>query len=397
MTSDERKAARRIRRDAKKQRNKEKRCAGLTIDKAANYSNLYEAATNSAKGVRWKASTQRYLKNLFLQLVYAREDLLDGKDIRKKVLRSRIMERGKRRDISAPGFAERVIQKTITQNILVPALTPTLAPGCTANVKGKGTDYALMRLKEQLVSFYREHKGEGYVLLIDFSNYFGNIDHDVAKQFIDRYILDSILNKILHLQIDREDEGLGLGSELNQLLAVAIPSALDYLGERWEGIVYSGRYMDDSYFIASNKEVLKDFLKEAEEICSSLGITINPKKSQIVKLSNGFTFLKKRFFYSETGKVIVTPCRESIVRIRRKMKKLSKMVAAGEMTLEQAKRSYLSARGSLVRRKGDGIPRFRMNTYETVKALDKQFYNLFGEHPVERKEKHDRDRTRERS
>ena len=107
--------------------------------------------------------------------------------------------------------------------------------------------------------------------------------------------------------------------------------------------------MDDSYFIASNKEVLKDFLKEAEEICSSLGITINPKKSQIVKLSNGFTFLKKRFFYSETGKVIVTPCRESIVRIRRKMKKLSKMVAAGEMTLEQAKRSYLSARGSFLR------------------------------------------------
>lgn len=170
---------------------------------------------------------------------------------------------------------------------------------------------------------------------------------------------------------------MGLGSEPNQAIAVALPSPLDRLGERWPGILYSGRYMDDSYYIATDKKILHNFLKEAYNVCSALGITINEKKTQIIKLSRGFTFLKKVFRYSSTGKIIITPSRKSVKRMKRKMRKIAILVYEGKMEFEQAQLSYLSFRGSLSRKQGDKKTRFRMNSYQTVRSLDKMFYELY--------------------
>lgn len=384
MNSAERHAARRARRDAKRAINKMRRCENLTLETIADIDNLYRAARESIRGVDWKYSVQYYERNIFSNIYYARGQLLNGKDFRKPLSYFYVMERGKIRYISAPRISERVIQKSISQNVLVPAVAPTLTQGCCANIKGRGTDYCLIRLKKQLAEYCQENGSDGYILLMDFSDYFGSIDHDAAKALVDKVLVDERVKQIMYLQIDRgEDEkGLGLGSEPNQAIAVALPSPIDYLGERWSGIVYSGRYMDDSYYISRRKDVLQEFLKKARNVCASLGITINEKKTHIIKLSRGFTFLKKRFRFNQTGKIIVTPARKSIGRMRRKMKKLAEFVRRGEMTVEQARQSYFSFRGALVKRKGDGKTRFRQNVYHTVKKLDLTFYELFGEYPI---------------
>lgn len=384
MNSTERHAARRARRDAKRERNKMRRCENLTLEAVADLDNLYRAAREAIRGVDWKYSVQYYERNLFSNIYYARGQLLDKKDFRKPLSYFYVVERGKIRYISAPRISERVIQKSISQNVLVPAIAPTLTQGCCANMKGRGTDYCLIRLKKQLADFYQENGPDGYVLLMDFSDYFGSIDHDAAKALVDRVLIDEEVKQILYLQIDHgeNEKGLGLGSEPNQAIAVALPSPIDYLGERWQGITYSGRYMDDSYFISRRKDVLQEFLKEARNVCASLGIAINEKKTHIVKLSRGFTFLKKRFRFTQTGRIIVTPDRKAIGKMRRKMKKLALLVENKEMTIEQARQSYLSYRGSLVKRNGDGRTRFRQNVYHTVRTLDNTFYELFGEYPI---------------
>lgn len=63
-----------------------------------------------------------------------------------------------------------------------------------------------------------------------------------------------------------------------------------------------------------------------------------------MKLTRGFTWLKKRIFYTETGRIVVKPCRDSITRERRKLKKMARMVADGIMTPEQVEQSYQSWR-----------------------------------------------------
>lgn len=377
MNSDERRKARRARRDAKRAANRAKRCAALTISNAAHIDNIHEAARDAAKGVRWKASVQRYMVHSLRNSLYARRELLAGNDIRKGFVRFHVIERGKDRAIAAPRFSERVIQKAVTRAVVAPAVWPTLTPGCAANMRGRGTDYALMRLKGQLAEHYRRHGAEGYVLLMDFSDYFGTIDHGTALDLVRRTLTDPAAVEFMRLQIEANGSiGLGLGSEPNQALAVAIPSPLDHLGERWRGIEASGRYMDDSYFIALDKDTLWQFLDAARALCASLGITINERKTKVVKLTRGFTFLKKRFRFTESGRIVVTPIPKSLARERRKLRVHSRMVAEGSMTLEQAHVSYMSFRGSLERKRGDGRPRFRMDVHRTVRDFDRMFVEL---------------------
>ena len=126
--------------------------------------------------------------------------------------------------------------------------------------------------------------------------------------------------------------------------------------------------MDDLYCIALDKADLHGVLSDIRAECEKLGIVINDKKTRIVKLSRGFTYLKKRFNYGETGKVIVRPCRSAVTRQRRKLKKLAAFVERGEMTMEQALQSYQSWRGSML----------KLDARRTVRAMDALFSQLFG-------------------
>ena len=369
VKSEERRAARRARRDAKRAANREKRLERCTIEQVADVDNLYRCAQACAHGVGWKSAVQRYLARCLSNVCKAREDLLSGKDIRRGFVEFDICERGKLRHITSVHYSDRVVHKALNRYALAPAIWPTLTAGCTANIKGRGTSYAVDRLKQQLAKHYQKHGSEGYVLLVDFSSYFGNIDHDACKRLVDRSITDDRIKELVYEQIDSHGtRGLGLGSEPNQILAVALPSPIDHLLLRTPCVLHSGRYMDDLYCIALDKADLHGVLSDIRAECEKLGIVINDKKTRIVKLSRGFTYLKKRFNYGETGKVIVRPCRSAVTRQRRKLKKLAAFVERGEMTREQALQSYQSWRGSML----------KLDARRTVRAMDALFSQLFG-------------------
>lgn len=368
MNSDERRDARRARRDAKRAENRARRIERCTLESVADVDNLYGAAMGAARGVRWKATVQRYMARVMRNVIKARRDLLDGRDIRRGFVRFDLFERGKLRHISSVHFSERVVQKSLSRTVLAPAIWPTLTAGCSANIKGRGTDYAISRLKAQLARHHRRHGADGYVLQVDFSDYFGLIDHGACKRLVDRAIDDEGARRIVYDQIDSSGErGLGLGSEPNQIIAASLPAPIDRLGLRMPGILASGRYMDDSYFIALEKDTLWCLLALIEIECARLGIVINPRKTKVTKLTRGFTFLKKRFRFGGTGKVVVRPCRESITRERRKLKKQARLVRAGAMTREQAVQSYQSWRGMVK----------RLDAHETLLRMDALFKELF--------------------
>ena len=121
------------------------------------------------------------------------------------------------------------------------------------------------------------------------------------------------------------DVGMGLGSQISQVLALASANRLDHYVKEVLRIKGYGRYMDDGYLIHESKEYLQNCLVQIQEICNMLGITLNAKKTQIVKLSHGFTWLKIRFYLTDTGRVVRKIYKRSVTRMRVKMKKLHKM------------------------------------------------------------------------
>lgn len=309
MNSEQRRAARRKRREEKRAKAKAERVKACTLETVADLNSLCKASKQAARGVMWKASTQRYMKDYLRNAVLSRRDLLEGRDICRGFIRFDLWERGKLRHISAVHFPERVVQKSLSQNALVPAIVPTLIAANSANIKGRGTDYALKLLKRHLADHWRRHGREGYILLGDFSDYFARIAHQPVKDQVASALLDPRVVALEHRLIDAQgDVGLGLGSELNL------------------------------------------------------------RKTRVVKLTRGFTWLKKRIFYTDTGRIVVKPCRDSITRERRKLKKMARMVADGIMTPEQVEQSYQSWRGGMK----------RLDAHRSVRAMDALYRSLFG-------------------
>lgn len=368
MNSKERKAVRFIRRKQERDRKKAYRNKDCTLEDIADMNALYKAQRKAGRGVRWKASTQRYQLDWLLNINKARHDILEGNEICQGFHEFDLYERGKIRHISSVHFSERVVQKSLTRNAYIPTITPSFINDNTANMKNKGTAFALSRVKKALAKYYRKYGNNGYVLQIDFSSYFANIAHEPVKNMVSNAIIDSRVAALGHHMIDVQgDVGLGLGSEPNQILAVGFPNEIDHLIQDKCNVEYYGRYMDDTLILSKDKKHLQVILKTVRDKCSRLGIIVNEKKTHIIKLSHGFTFLKTKFRYSEMGKVVMRPCRDSITRERRKLKKQAHLVKQGIMTMEQVIQSYQSWRGSKI----------RLNAHKVILRMDALFAELF--------------------
>ena len=112
---------------------------------------------------------------------------------------------------------------------------------------------------------------------------------------------------------------------------------------------------------------MKDLLVELERMSKELGLFINPKKTQIIKLSRGFTFLKIKYHLTETGKVIKRLSPNTITRERRRLKKYKHLLDIGKMSYKDIEMAYRSWRGNAL----------KYNSYHSVKNLEKLFDYLF--------------------
>jgi len=379
MNSTERKAARRKRREAERMRTRD--AAGGQYD---NYENvisanaLIKAAKQSRKGVRWKASVQRYMMNLLRNTWDLRKKLKAGISVVMGFICFTINERGKTRNIRSVHFKERVVQRSVSDNALVPVLRRSLVYDNGASLKGKGIHFALKRCAKHLRLYYRRHGGnDGWILQIDFSGYFDSIEHAPLLAQLKRAFHDT---KLLWLiwQFVRSfgSKSLGIGSQVSQILAVAYPNAIDHFVREVFRIGLSGRYNDDSYYIHESREYLEALLEALRPKLAALGIKLNPRKTQIIPVKR-FTFLKVRFYLTDTGKVVMKPSRASATHMRRKLKAFVPMVADGTLTMDDVRNAYQSWRGY----------QKHLDSHDTVKEMDKLYHDLFGVWPKTKKKK----------
>lgn len=369
MTSAERKESRRIRRSVTREAQKQAAVGECdSLEKVADLNALMSASKKARSGITWKASVQRYLMNLLKNVADTHKKILSEEDVRRGFIKFDLIERGKLRHISSVHFSERVAQRSLCANALIPTLTRGLIYDNGASLKNKGITFALDRLSAHLQRHYRKHGNEGYVLLLDFSDYFGRIRHDVIKEILCQNFKDKrLISLAMSFVYAFGEKGLGLGSETSQIFAVTYPSKIDHYIKEVLRIKGYARYMDDSYLIHKDKDYLKQCLEDLKDKFAEVGIALNPKKTRIVKLSKGFTFLKTQYFLTDTGKVVRKACRESIVRQRRKLKKFKKFSDAGEMSFGHIYNSYMSWRGYIGHK----------DAHRTILSMDKLFRELF--------------------
>jgi len=270
----------------------------------------------------WKDSVIGYNKNRCQNLYALSNSLLNGTYTLDRYITFQVRE-PKVRDIVATRLKDRVFQRSLCDNYLTKEVTRHFIYDNCACQKGKGTDFARRRFKVHLIKFYRDYGSNGYVLSLDIKNFFGSTNHEIAKQQIGKLIRDDWARERVFEIIDsfRGKEGIGLGSQISQLIELSMLNDLDHsIKEMWH-IEHYIRYMDDIKIIHQSKEHLVNLLKYIGEELEKLGLKINKDKTFIAKLSQPSKFLGFSYHYTKTGKIIMTANRDNVKRAKRRIKK----------------------------------------------------------------------------
>lgn len=366
MNSKERHEVRYQRRKVKREAKRKRKL--LSFDEIFSYDNLYKSYIICRREVGWKASTQRYIVQAPLNVYRTRERLLKGTFKSSGFYEFDLFERGKKRHIKSVRIEERVVQRCLCDHALVPVIEDTFIYDNGASRKNKGYHFAMNRLTRHLQYHYRKHGNEGYILLFDFHHFFDNVSHELVKKILaDHFDDQRVLDLTYHFIDNFGDVGMGLGSQISQTLALASVNKLDHIIKQDLKVKCYGRYMDDGYLIHESKEYLNECLQVIREICNELGVVLNEKKTQIVKLSHGFTYLKARFFLTDSGKIIKKIYKKSVTRQRRKMKKLRKYVDAGKVTQADVWCAFQSWRAYA----------YHFNAYHTIQNMQRLYERLY--------------------
>lgn len=334
------------------------------------------------KSAGWKYQAQRFMLNRLSEIARMKEETRNGKYEPQKGSEFVINDGGHRRLVKSLCPRDAVFQHALADEILTPKLTKYLIYDNGAGLKGKGISFTRRRLEEHLRWHYRRYGTEGYVLVIDFRKYFDNIRHDIAleeiykripdariikavEKIFDMYkvdvsfsknpdIISEVYNSLEYQDIPENlktgkrymRKSLGIGSPISQIAGLLLPTTIDNYVKTVKRVHCYNVYMDDRIIIHPDKQFLKGLLEEIDRIAQGLGIHINRKKTQIIKLSHGFTWLKTKYIITDSGKIIKRIPHDIVTAQRRKMKKMARMVVDGEIPIEYFENQYKSWAGS---------------------------------------------------
>ncbi len=343
-------------------------------EKVCSFQSLYIAMNKCKRNVMWKGSVAGFVKNGLANCQKLSDQLTNNKYSIDEYTIFTVYE-PKKRDIVSTRFKDRVFQRSLCDNYLYKTMTKGfIYDNCACQIN-KGVDFAMNRLDTHLHRFFRKHKLNGYILKCDISNYFGSTSHNVAKAAVRNRVDDDWAYEMVCQIIDSFNQGadpevgMGLGSQVTQLIQLAVLDDLDHMIKEKLQIKQYIRYMDDFILIHEDKDYLQYCLGEIHKRLKDIGLKLSEKKTQLFPIKQGIKFLGFHFYLTETGKVIRKISRDNISNERRKLKKLFQRVKDGIMTYEDVECCFTSWQAHLA----------RGNTYNIVQKTKRYFNNLMEE------------------
>lgn len=341
-----------------------------TFKDAMSFRHLRISARECTKGVKWKPSVQMFEIYALQWTADLHRQLVDHSYKSKGFYKFWLLERGKMRYIRSVHISERCVQKCANNYGVKPVVEPRLIYDNGASRRGKGTDFAIKRLRKHLATHYRKHRRQGGILTMDFHDYFNSIPHERLYELLRKLLTDEELYCLVRYFIACFGRrGLGLGSELSQISAIMYPDALDHYVKEQLKIKGYARYMDDSYLIHHDVEYLKKCLNDIHQILDEIGLELNPKTKITLFDGGSFVFLKRRFSITESGKILTRLQRCNITKRRRIMNKQKSKLDEGKASMESIRQSYQSWRGYAA----------KWDSRATVHRMDMLYKELFGE------------------
>jgi RNA-directed DNA polymerase len=319
------------------------------FEAVSSFENLLAASRKARLGKRFKGPVAAFEYALEPELLGLQAELLSGA-YRPGTYRSFWITDPKPRLISAAPYRDRVVHHALCR-VIEPVFERTFIHDSYACRQGKGTHSAIERFQ----SFARRSP---YVLKCDIAKYFPSIDHEILYEAIARKIGCRRTLDLIRRIIDNSNEqepsvhyfpgdnlftpferrrGIPIGNLTSQFFANIYLNGFDHFvkqGLRCRGYV---RYVDDFALFGDSKAALWDAAREVEAFLAGCRLRLHPRKCHVRRTADGAEFLGFRVF--PTRRV---PLKQKSRQYLRRLRKLSKEYADGQVSVEKVRQSVVS-------------------------------------------------------
>ena len=242
------------------------------------------------------------------------------------------------------------MQHSLCDNYLTPLLENHLIEVNCACRRGKGTDFAIKKLRMYMAIYYKKRGTKGYFVKLDIKKYFPSINHKILKQKLWKIIKDSDIRYLLEKIIDSYGNGQGLpmGNQSSQNFALLYLDRIDRIIKEEFRVKYYVRYMDDMILLVQTKAEAQKIFRIINEELKKEKLILNPK-SKVFPLKDGIQFLGWNFKYSKSGKIIQTIKTQSKQRVFAKVRNFKHLYNNGRKNPEDKECLLASYKGHLQR------------------------------------------------
>jgi RNA-directed DNA polymerase len=197
-----------------------------------------------------------------------------------------------RRPLGIPAVYDRVCQQALL-NRLEPIFEPVFDDSSFGYRPGRSAKEALRKVWREIEA------GAEWIVDADLKDYFGTIDHGklmtlVAQRVADGRVL-TLIERMLtagymqHGRLFPTPQGTPQGGVVSPLLSNILLTPFDR-EMRQRGYQLT-RYADDWVITCRSRREAEAALRCAEKILATLGVRVNPQKTRIVHVRQGFAFL----------------------------------------------------------------------------------------------------------
>ena len=303
-------------------------------DDAVSFNKLLEAHKKARKGKREKNNVIEFELKLESELLELEKQLKNGTYRHGKYYTFKIYE-PKERTIMASEYKDRVIHQWYVENFIKPYFVPQFINTTYACIEGRGMHKASRDAQTAMKKVKNTWK-DYYILKMDVTKYFPNIDKKILWNILKRKIKDKKLLWITRqiLLSTPGMKGLPLGNYTSQMFANIYLNEIDQYAKHKLKCKYYFRYMDDIVILCKNKEEAREGLEKITKyLKDNLELELN-SKTRIFKGNQGVNFCGYKINEYRMKIRHTSKC-----RMKRKLKKYTNLLKEGKIELPEIQRS----------------------------------------------------------
>lgn len=289
--------------------------------------NLYKAYFGARKNKRFTTEQQKFEQNYEHRLQVLYEQII-AKTYKVAPCKAFVIEKPVYREVFAPQFIDRVVHHFVVMYINQ-EVEKQLIDNCYSCREGKGTLYGIEQAKYAMRSVTQNYAKDAYILKLDVSGYFMNMNTVLLDSQIkqlrlvanltcsptEKDILTFLLHQIIFTNPIHQcivvgkkalwhyipknkslfhsppDCGLPIGNYTSQIFGNVYLNAFDHWVKNDLGIKHYGRYVDDMYFMHTDNVFLTQCIPIITQKMKSYGMEIHPKKIYFQHYTKGIHFL----------------------------------------------------------------------------------------------------------